>query len=127
MAVVERASTRSPISRHGSEYSVAPTLAWMSGPTFAADQVASTNGAAGNGASAAASTAANTAAGPAQRAARPRTGHLGAPPPGGGAHRLQRGELPSPPERVTHIRHRPFDPGLVLGLERPRRVDQRPV
>jgi hypothetical protein len=49
--------------RHVIEYNVAPTLAWMSGPTRALDQVASTNGARGNAPGAGASTAANTAAG----------------------------------------------------------------
>jgi hypothetical protein len=42
----------------------------MSGPIFALDQVASTNGAAGNGASARCSTAANTAAGAAPSSGR---------------------------------------------------------
>lgn len=37
-----------------------PTLAWISGPTFAADQVASTNGCPGSAARACASVASNT-------------------------------------------------------------------
>ena len=44
-----------------------------------------------------------------------------------GLHLLQRRELASPPERVADIRHRPLDPGLVAGPDRPGRVDQAPV
>jgi len=39
------------------------TVTWMSGPTLAADHVASTNGVVGGGLNAGASSAANTAAG----------------------------------------------------------------
>ena len=64
---------------------------------------------------------------PVQRATRPRPGHLAAPAPRLGAHRVQAAELPAPPERVPNIGHRPLDLGLVLGLERPGRVDQGAV
>lgn len=40
-----------------------PTLTWMSGPTTAVDQRASTNGVGGNGSRVSASTASNTAMG----------------------------------------------------------------
>jgi hypothetical protein len=49
--------------RQGTEYSVLPTLTWMSGPILPVDQEASTNGLRGSGCSAWASTAANTEAG----------------------------------------------------------------
>ena len=62
-----------------------------------------------------------------QRPARPLPGHLGAPPFGRGLHLRQRGELPAAPERVAHIRHRPFHPRLVRGPERPCRIGQEPV
>ena len=54
----------------GTEYSVPATLAWMSGPTRADDQVASTNGSAGSAASAGRSTASNIAAGAAPSSGR---------------------------------------------------------
>ncbi len=60
---VQRAWTCWPISGHGTEYRHRPTLMWMSGPTLATDQVASTNGVAGSARRAGASTVANTVAG----------------------------------------------------------------
>jgi hypothetical protein len=63
VVAVWRASSRWPISRQGIEYSVVATLAWMSGPTLAVAQLASTNTVAGSASSASASTAANTLAG----------------------------------------------------------------
>src|SRR4051812_41012543 len=67
---VSRASRRCPISRHGTEYRLLPTLTWMSGPTLPVDHVANTNGLAGNGVSVSASAAANTAAGAAPSSGR---------------------------------------------------------
>ena len=60
----------------------------MSGPTRALDQVASTNGAVGNGANASRSTVSNTAAGAAPSSGRHARapGHLDAPDQRGGAH-----------------------------------------
>lgn len=65
--------------------------------------------------------------GPVQRPARPRAGDLPRPHQRRGAHLGQRGELSTPPERVTNVGHRPLDLRLVAGLERTGGVDQRPV
>ena len=75
------------------------------------------------------STASNTAAGAAPSSGRHAAcpGDVGAPDQRRGAHLGQRGEVPAPPERVPNIGHRAFHLRLVLGLERPRRVDQRAV
>ena len=62
-----------------------------------------------------------------QRPARPRPGDLRRPAGGLGLHPLQRRELPAAPEAVPDIRHRPLDPRLVPGLQRPGRVDQAAV
>ena len=56
--------------RHGMEYSTLATEAWMSGPTFAVRHSASTNSAAGSGASVPFSAASNTASGPAPSSGR---------------------------------------------------------
>ena len=57
-----RASSRLPISRHGTEYKVRPTSACASGATLGRLQVAGSNRACGSGSSAGASSAANTSA-----------------------------------------------------------------
>src|SRR3954466_12400402 len=98
----------------------------MSGPTRAEDQVASTNGATGNGSSAAASTAANTAAGAAPSSGR----HARVP----ATSRLQRSASARIPASEPNSRprqnesrtysHRPLDLRLVFGLGRAGRVDQ---
>ena len=105
------------------------TWAWMSGPIFAVAHAASTNGPAGSGRSASFSTASNTAAGAAPSSGRhARCPATSSRPAGGlGLHPLQRRELPAAPEAVADIRHRPFHPGLVAGLQRPGRVDQAAV
>ena len=67
---VSRASTRRPMCCQGAEYSVLPTLTWMSGPILPVDQVASTNGRFGSDRNACASTARNTAIGAAPASGR---------------------------------------------------------
>ena len=57
-----RASSRVPISRHGTEYKVRPTITCASGATLGRLQVAGSNGASGSGSSTPASSAANTSA-----------------------------------------------------------------
>ena len=118
-----------PISRHGTEYSVLPTLTWMSGPTLRRRPRARAR--TGLSATAAARRLGRGEhrgrGGAVQRPARPLPGDLSAPALGLGLHLRQRGELPAPPERVPDIRHRPLDLRLVPRLERPRRVDQAPV
>ena len=100
-----------PISRHGTEYRLLPTLTWMSGPTLHRDHSPARTG--------------RAAAAPARRPRRRRTPPPGAAPSSGrharcpatsrapahrlGLHLRQAGELPAPPERVPDIRHRPLD------------------
>lgn len=64
---------------------------------------------------------------PAQRPALAAPGDLLGPGDGLGLHVLDRGELPSAPERVADIGHGPLQPGLVLGFQGSRRIHQRPV
>lgn len=54
--------------------------------------------------------------GSAQRAAWSLACDVLSPGDGLGLHVLDRGELPSAPERVTDVGHRPFDRGLSLGF-----------
>src|SRR5664279_4242679 len=58
---------------------------------------------------------------------RPNPGHLATPAHRPGLHVGQAGEAASAPERVPHVGDHSFDPGLVLRLLGPRRVDQAAV
>src|SRR6266536_2890148 len=82
------------MKRHGTEYRHRPTLTWMSGPTVARDQVASTNRRCGKGFSSLASTAANTLRGAALHA-------------GAQVVRHQPGRYPTEERERLHMRLRP--------------------
>ena len=124
-----RASSRLPISRHGTEYKVRPTITCASGATLGRLQVAGSNGCSGSGSSAGASAAVNTSA-----TVRPSSGR-GRRCPATWTHQASA-------SAVIAARRRPAAPGeeagadiplvrlddsLVPGMIGPGRVDQAPV